>query len=136
MRNLQQPGTPRHASTCQVSKSKAIMLKLWKMSAPASTVGNLRCCSPQGRAASGNVAPAGRIPGDCYVWGSAAAGPAVALGIPATAWQHSLSPVLVDDSTHLDVRSVRSTNQTCSMLLHWHMLTSSSTVVWFCSTSM
>lgn len=61
----------------------------------------------QGRAASGPPATGGRVPGDCYVWGSAAAGPDVALGFPTTSWQHSLSPVLVEDSTHLDVRSVR-----------------------------
>jgi hypothetical protein len=73
-------------------------------------------CRSQGRTASGNSALAGRIPGDCYVWGSAATEPTVALGIPTSAWQHSLSPVLVDDSTHLDVRSVCAHRTTYSML--------------------
>lgn len=78
---------------------------------------SLRICTtlrsgllPQWRAASSTASGSGRgghVPGDCYVWGSTAvAAGGTAAGAAASPWQHSLSPVLVDDSTHLDVRSV------------------------------
>ena len=49
-----------------------------------------------------------RIPGDCYVWGSseAAAGGKSAISSPVPGWQHSNLPILVENTTHLDVLQV------------------------------
>lgn len=64
-------------------------------------------------------------PGDCYVWGACEAAPAgrnaCAADPGACGWQRSDLPVVVADTTHLDVREV-GLNAPCSSRPTWASL--------------